>query len=129
MGGRGTKPVTVCTESEWKYLVQKARALCPAPTGWTLRLYRSRSLRDCLGDAEVNEKTRTVIIRVAHGLSYDHTLEVLIHELAHAYAWQHSPHVFATDHDVTWATIFVQLRVALVGAKYAQVYAALHDKP
>lgn len=121
----GRKPVTQCTDKEWKTLCQQVRAMCPPPTGWKLRLYRSKSIEH-YGDCTVEEAKKQIVIRIRHGLSLGHTYEIVTHELAHAYAWQHSPHVFSANHDASWAQTFVALRVALVGAKYAQVYNAMH---
>lgn len=121
----GRKPVVQCTEKEWRELRQLVRATCPPPAGWSLVLSRSKTLED-LGTCSVMFDKKRIVIRIRHGLSYEHTCEIMTHELAHAYAWQHSPHVFAKDHDETWAQTFITLRVSLVGAKYAKVYNALH---
>ncbi len=117
----GRKPVRQCTESEWKRITQEARAVVPPPAGWTLRFYFSRTM-DHPGDCAVSFEKKEIVVRVRRGYSPEYTRELVAHELAHALAWQHSPHVFSADHDSSWAQAYISLRIALVGAKYAKIY-------
>lgn len=118
------KAVTQCTKSEWRAIVQHARAAVPPPAGWTIRFYHSRAMNDN-ADCNVQQDKKLITIRVRVGFSHDYTKELVAHELAHALAWQHAPHVFASNHDEAWAQAYMALRVSLVGAKYARVYHAM----
>jgi hypothetical protein len=122
----GRKPITQCTDTEWREIVQHARAVCPPPKGWRYRMYRSASLKDAHATCLVRFDRKLITIKVGRGYSEPYTRDLVAHELAHALAWQHSPHVFAADHDETWAQCYVQLRHALVAVKFAKIYNAMH---
>ena len=110
----GRKPVTQCTDTEWRKIVARLRAVAPAPEGYRFVFRRSKTC-DGWGDCDHNEKTKTFTIRVAHGLSEDHTADTAIHETAHAYDWRPG-HANYSDHGPTW------------GCYYARIYAAYHGE-
>ena len=124
----GLKPITQCTAAEWKDIVQHTRAVCPPPKGWKYRFIWSAALRktDAAATCHVDAEKKVITVKVAKGYCEAYTRELMVHEMAHALAWQHSPHVFASDHDETWAQAVQHLRTALVAAKYAKIYDAMH---
>ena len=122
----GRKPITQCTDGEWKAIVQHARAVCPPPAGWTYRIYRTRAMGDAAGTCLVDREKKVITIKIGKGYSEPYTRDLMAHELAHALAWQHSPHVFAADHDETWAQCYLHLRNALTAVKFAKIYNAMH---
>ena len=106
---KGRKPVVECTAGEWRALCQLARATVPPPYRYAWNFVHSTGVGKIgrEGDAELSprrealkeNKTGRAIVRVAKGLSYGHTLLILIHEMAHALdSW--SPAAQRGHHDV-----------------------------
>lgn len=59
-------------------------------------------LGDCAPVWDSEDRLVRFDIRIAKGLSWDATWQVLIHEWAHALAWQEG-HETVDDHDPLWA--------------------------
>lgn len=117
-------PAYQCTDAEWKQIQRDLRAVCPPPSGWSWRFYRSRALKDS-ATCSLDFKKKEIVIKVRRGYCEEYTRELVAHEAAHGLAWQHSPHIFAANHDQTWAQVFIPLRAALIAAKYGQLYHAM----
>jgi len=107
------KSVTQCTRGEWNNMTERMRSCCPAPEGYSWRFMWSTKVLDHgnRGDCERREpkkdekgkiiKRGQIIIRVAKGMSENETIDVLIHEVAHAYdMWTH--HAWSGDHSDTF---------------------------
>ena len=104
----GRKPVVRCTRSEWCAIKNRIHACCPPPEGYSWSLIRSDGVpSDRRGDCERHESRRPghrgkIVVRVATGMSESETVDVALHEVAHAYdAWCH--HGWQDDHgDTFW---------------------------
>lgn len=105
---KGRKPVVQCTLSEWREITTKLRACCPPPEGYDWRFLWCKALSNgaCVGECERKEPRKgrhrgTYYIRAAKGLSYQETLDTLMHEMAHAYDWG-PHHGWAEEHSDTF---------------------------
>lgn len=102
---KGRKPITQCTEGEWREISRKFRACIPPPEGYIWRLIFSKSLHDDWGKCDRKDgragRPGTIYIRITRGMSKSETEETLLHEAAHAFdMWTH--HAWAGDHSDTF---------------------------
>lgn len=105
---RGRTPVKQCTDAEWRSMCRRMRATTAPPEGYAWRFQWCESMRttgedqaDCARKPGRNGRTGTMLIRIMRGISESETIELLIHEVAHAFdRWDH--HGFGGDHSDTY---------------------------
>lgn len=98
---RRKKPTS--TAGRFRRDVALLREMCPPLL--PVKVYR-RKVKDVLGTThlvrDAEGRPSHFIIAVANDISWDATWQVLIHEWAHAVAWNEG-HDTACDHDPEWA--------------------------
>jgi hypothetical protein len=102
---RGRTPIVQCTASEWRDACRTVRACVPPPDGFAWRFVWCRNLNDDRGDCERRAgsagRLGVITIRIERGMSRNETIDVLIHEVAHAFdKWDH--HGWSGDHSDTF---------------------------
>ena len=89
-----------CTEGQFKHLCKETLALCPIPRNYRVR-FKLVPQADILAWVEKAERGNTFTVSVTEGHSYDHTQDLLIHELAHVIDWRPSTPL-SCDHGPTF---------------------------
>ncbi len=101
----GRKVVTQCTAAEWRSMCRRVKSCIPPPEGYAWRFVWSTALEGDEGDCSrvlgKDGRLGTFRIRVAKGLSEKQTIDVLLHECAHAFDWTEH-HGWLTDHSSTF---------------------------
>tara|TARA_R100000458_G_C8278175_1_gene254049 strand:- start:1648 stop:1995 length:348 start_codon:yes stop_codon:yes gene_type:complete len=103
------------TKKEWREAVTILRHECPPH--YPVKARRVKVPDDIYGDTDLKELKngkRFFMIRVSQELSKAETLEVLVHEWAHAISWT-SGHGRIRDHGAEW------------GLAYASAYRAIYQ--
>lgn len=112
----GRKPVTICTDGEWRRAIEHMRAVVTAPEGYHFVFRRSAKL-NVWGDCCVNEQTKTITIRVARNVPLAFAEWILMHEVAHALDW--SPmHAHYSDHGPTFGVRWAVVYCAYMGERH-----------
>lgn len=112
----GRKPIAQCTDSEWRAIVTRLRAVCPPPEGYSIRFVRSAKCEG-YGDCLVDHEKKRIVIRVERGHEPGFTEWIAIHELAHALDWSPA-HAHYTDHGPTWGVRQAQVYCAFFGERH-----------
>ncbi len=107
---RSLEPLPLNAASVWNDALTALREDCP--TSYPVKVIR-RKLEDCWGWCEFNEARQEFLIVIHPTTSPNFSLELLIHEWAHAMDW-FSVGEADTDHGATWGVCYAKAYTAVM---------------